>query len=608
MKRNLSCSFVLCCLVAIAGASDTAAGDLTDAVPAGSPLVVYVADAPDMLQQWETSPLAKLWDDPQVKAFFAPLRQELAGGSWGAKEGDEAGLGFNEITKMLDGDLVLYVEDLEVELDDGAEDADFSGAVLVSVGDNAEAVKTMMLAQENRLIEASRKDDADPAAESVTTMTKEYRGVELRTMDITGGDDDLQAGWAVAQGVLAVASPAEALERAVGAILDGGAGAALDTGTNFTSAAAHVEPADSWLFIDMAPLVPVVRELAETAAATAQEAGSPFPIDPDTLVQALGVDAMQALFATFSFEKSTMAMDFGLTYTDNRGLVKLLAYGPGEAPRPGYIHSGADSFTTGVFSFADAWSALLEIINGVNPALTAMAAMQLQSTAQNAGVELDLKRDLLDNLTGEITTIQNVSDISGTKIADLELQQDQVMVIGIADREALENAVAGLTAIAGQGAELFAERSIEDHTVFALELPKAEGEGPTNEISYVITDEHLLISIGTPATLETTLGAMSTEKISVWKEPKVRRALAALPKGASAIQYQDPTNLGDLLFRGIAAADELNLDDEEDFRICDPKAIPDAGIVGTYFSSAINGVWKDDHQIVVRAKILPAAK
>ncbi|MEE4271940.1 MAG: hypothetical protein V2I67_09705 [Thermoanaerobaculales bacterium] len=608
MKHNFFFSLVLCCLVAAAGASSAAVDDLTDLVPAGSPLVVYVADAPDMLDQLETSPLAGLWNDPQVAAFFAPLRDELGEGRWDELVRRETGLGIDEIKTFLAGDLVFFIENLKLELEDGAEDADFSGAVLVSVGDNAEAVKAMILAQEGRLIEEHRKNGDDTTGDSIVATTQEFRGVDLRIMDITDDEYDIQTGWAVVDGVLAYASPAEALQRAVSAILDGGADSALDTGPNFATAATHVGAADSWLFIDMAPLVPVVRELAETAAATAQEAGSPFPIDPDSVVRALGVDTMQALFATFSFQEGAMAIDFGLTYSDNRGLVKLLAYGPGDAPRPAFIRSDADSFTTAAFVFGDAWSALVEIVNGINPALSAMAAMQLQSAAQSAGVELDLKRDILDNLTGEIVTIQNVSDISGTTVADLELRQDQVIALGIADRDALENAVAGLTAITGQGEELFAERSFEDHTVFALELPGTDDEGPKNEIAYVVTDTHLLISIGTPATLESTLGGMSAKSGSVWKERKVRRAVAALPKGASAIQYQDPTELGDLLFRGIAAADELNLDDDEDFRICNPKAIPDAGIVGTYFSSAINGVWKDDHQIVFRAKILPATK
>ncbi len=605
MKHTLIRSLVLCCLISTAAVGQTAAGNLTEMVPAGSPLVCYTEDVPGTLNHWDDSPLAALWNDPQVMAFFAPLREEMEINRWDELVRAQTGHGLDDLKKMLTGDLVLYLEDVTLRLDDDTEDADFSGAMLVAIGDNAKDVETIILAQEKRLIDDSESNDENPKS---TQETREFRGVELHITNTTDDEFEIQTGWAIADGVLAYASPVESLERAVAAILDGGVENTVANGANFATVTSHIQKADSWIFMDMAPLAPVIQEVAETAAAAAQEAGSPFPIDPAAVVQALGVDAMQAVFATFSFDEASTVMDFGLTFTENRGLIKLLAYGPGNAPRPAFIRADTDAFTTATYGFGDAWSAIVEIVNGINPALTAMAAMQLQSMAQNAGVELDLKRDLLDNLTGEVVTIQNFAGISGATIADLELEQDQVIVLGIAEREALENAIVGLTSIAGQGPELFSTRSFDDHTIFSLDLGRSEDEASGNEIAYAITDEHFLVSFGSSTTIEDTLRGMGAKDGSAWRQHKVRRTVAALPDGSSAIQYQDPTNLGDLVFRGIAMADATDLDGDEEFEICDPEAMPDAGIVAKYFSSAVSGIWKDDHSVVVRARILPAEK
>ena len=140
-------------------------------------------------------------------------------------------------------------------------------------------------------------------------------------------------------------------------------------------------------------------------------------------------------------------------------------------------------------------------------------------------------------------------------------------------------------------------------------MPQAEGEDPAENIAYVVTDEHLLVSIGSPATLEKVLLKMSSDGESVWKQPRVRRAVGLLPDGASAVQYQDVSATGDLIFHGIAVVDGFGANgDGEDARMCNPEAIPDRGTVGRYIESAVNGVWKNGRELLVRVYVLPAGK
>lgn len=603
--RTLRAALFMVILIA-ATSGETAVDDLTDVVPTGAPVVYYVTDIPGAVAQWKNSPLAGLWNDPQVQTFFAPLRDELEVERWSEMVRKETGHELDEIMKMFTGDLVVYLEDFSFVLDEGAEDVDFSVAMLARVGENAATLEKLILEQQEKLAEDDEEEAEQDDSES-THEIREFRGIDLHVESVFSKEElTRETGWAMVDGVWAFASPIESLERAVAGILDGGADDPLRSGTNFATVSSHTRKADSWVFIDIDPWVPMIRSAIEEGLAAAQEAGSPFPVDPAALMEALGIEAMQALFATLEFEDQKMGMDFGLTYTENRGLVKLLAYGPEAAPRSTFIPVDSDSFTAAYFDFGGAWSAIVEIMNGINPALMGMAAMQLQSMAQQAGAELDLRRDLLENLTGEMVSIQNMDGLIGDSLAELQLEQDQVFVLGINQKDALENAIETIKGMVGQGSQFFNERDFEGHTIFTLDLPQAEGEAPGTEIAYVVRDNHLLLSVGSPATLEKVLLKFGAKGKSVWLLPPVQRALGQLPDGGAALQFQDLTSIGDLVFNAIALADDVKTEDGEDFRICDPSAVPDSGTVGKYFSSGVSGVWKDDRRLVIRSLILPA--
>lgn len=608
MKTSLRLALLLVILLTT-GTGQAAVDDLTDIVPAGAPMVAYVADVQGSMDHWDASPMGRLWKDPQVVAFFAPLRGELEISKWDEMVQQETGRSIDEIKAMLIGDLVFYVEDFQISLEEGAEDADFKLAMAVAVGDNAAEIERMILDQEQKIADKAA-DHPDEDGTEIRHETREFRGIDLH-IETTYENDDvtLEAGWAIVDGVWAIATPAETLERAVAGVLDGGLDSTVRSGANFETVSKHIRSADSWFFMDIDPWMPTVRALTDEGLDAAAEAGSPFPVDPAALIDSLGIEAMQAVFATFEFDKETMIMDFGATYTEDRGLTKLLAYGPGEAPRSSYIPVDSDNFSTGTYDFAGAWSALVGIVNGINPALMGFASMQLESSLQEAGIELDLKRDLLDNLTGEIATIQNLGEITGDTLINANLAQDQVIILGIQQREALENVIEGIKTLVGQGSEFFSQREFENHAIFTLDLSQAEGEAPGQKTAYVVTDEHLLISIGSSATLEKVLLKMESSGVSVWKQPKVRRAVGLLPDGALAIQYQDVAAVGDFIFHAIALVDNIDATEDGDVdQICDPAAIPEPGTVGKYIESAVNGVWKDDRELLMRVYVLPAGK
>jgi hypothetical protein len=505
----------------------------------------------------------------------------------------------DQVAALLTGQLVIYVESIGFE--STPTDPEIRIGLLADVGDNGAEVEKLL-----GMVESKTTDD-DEDNVTASHEIREFRGVDLHVETSSESDETVDDhGWAVVDGVLAIGAPVSTLERAVGGLLDGGIDAPLSAGTGFSTLSSATLAADGWCFVDIEPLAPLLEAAIDTGVETAAAAGNPFPIEPSALMSALGIDAMQAIFATFDLDEQIFDMSFGLTYTDNRGLMKLFAYGPKPAGRPVYVPPDSDSFTAASFDFTAAWEALVDIVNGINPALMGLAAMQLTSMTQEAGVELDLESDLLDNLTGEVTTIQNMGAITGATLAELEIEQSQVFVLGIDDPDAIRRVIAAATQLAGGDTELFNEREVDGRTIQTFATPPIDDETPANQFAYTVADDHLVLSMGEPSLMESTLGRLESTRGSVWKSKRVSRALGHLPSESAAAQFQDLAAIGDLVFRGLAIAERSDLDADREVRICDPSAVPPEGTVARYLDAGVSGVWKTDRSILVRALVLPA--
>jgi hypothetical protein len=233
-----------------------------------------------------------------------------------------------------------------------------------------------------------------------------------------------------------------------------------------------------------------------------------------------------------------------------------------------------------------------------------MAAGQLNTMAETAGVELDLRRDILDNLGAELMAVQ-VSPSAPTP-GDMAsfLAQDQVIVLTIRQRQGVELAIEALKGMAGQGSELFDSRDYLDTTIFSLKVPQVEGtEGPDPDsmFSYALTEDSLLLAFGGTASLEAVLVGMRSPRELVWRKPAVRTAMAQLPPGAVALQYQDLAALGSDLFATLGFLCSMQAGDA----FCDPTAIPDEEAIAAHLGAMVSGVYKTSRSLVMRFRILP---
>jgi hypothetical protein len=228
----------------------------------------------------------------------------------------------------------------------------------------------------------------------------------------------------------------------------------------------------------------------------------------------------------------------------------------------------------------------------------AMAGAQLAAQIQRAGVELDLRRDVLENLGGELVMVQSAPTLIDPDADPQSLvQQQQVMGLSIKQRQSFELAIEALKTMAGQGSELFESREYIGNTIYTLKLQQATGT-----IAYTITDGYLFVSFGSPEALESVLVQMGARGTTVWDQAPVRRALAALPEGAAGLSYQDMGELGHTMLEAMATVAGMELEDPAE--VIDPEAIPDPDTIGKYLGPAVTAVYKDGSSLLLRTRML----
>jgi hypothetical protein len=126
-----------------------------------------------------------------------------------------------------------------------------------------------------------------------------------------------------------------------------------------------------------------------------------------------------------------------------------------------------------------------------------------------------------------------------------------------------------------------------------------------------LTDDYLLISIGSTYPLEAALSGADSPGRSIWKQSAVRSAIRGLPKDAAAVYYYDVRSLIRSLFTTLVAVDGMGGDGageseagEYAFDCCDMEAVPDPDALSEYFGIAVGYLQKDSTSLFSRLRFL----
>ncbi len=541
-------------LAALAGLSSLpAAPPLTRLIPDSAAIVLTFQDVPSLLASAEQSPVFKMWSDPRIARFFAPLEEMMKGEDNRADFKTRMGYDLSELLAMIEGDAAWIVTDLDFFADPTRATPPHVN-FLAEFGENAGKFAAVLEKITQRwvddgLVKAGTEDYAGSTIRSVTPVEKTADDGQ------DGADDAVVAArrkriplfWTSAEGLIVVGTARETVTALLDAIGSGGVESPLERSPRYQQLRERTGGQQVTALLHVPAILPALRKRLPDKGEDGRV--NPFGIDPDRILDVLGLDAWETLYMTYGLDSTSVVTRYGLTYTEERGLLKMFQLAEGGLPRPAWIPAKWENVATARFSLNRLFAVMEEILQNLSPALHAM--MQGQLLQWGKQVNLDIKRDLLGGFGDEMVVARFLGKAEGDGAPSL-LGSGQFYAFSLTNAPALSRALDALIALAGPGVEKRLERrEYLGRTLVSFTpppIPDGRPAASTQGFAYAVTDRYLLLGLGSAAPVEAALQAMANPGDSFWDKPEVRRALAEIPEDAGSIQIQNVPMLLSAMF------------------------------------------------------------
>ncbi len=535
---------------------------LTDIVDDQTALALFVSDAPALVRGWDASPFARTWNDQQVAKFFGPLRATMNIETWDDQAKAATGTTVRELLALAKGGAIIA---LPVSLLSDA----FAGKTItapplllaIEFGSNAATVEKLAA-------------DAATKNAGLRVETTNYAGVLVHTQTQSAPKDGEKSNTSVpdvtamCQGIWLNSPSYQRVCAAIDAIKRGGLSNAIGRSENFLRAQKRAGPAQLTAYADFQAIYPALQAAVEKVPTTN------LPFEPTTALKALGFDALRGLCYTINFGVKETRVTFGLGYTEERGLLQLLAaYGPGAAERPEWLPAKFFSAASDKFDLRAAYVALESVLAAASPELSAQAQSGIADLNKELGV--DLKRDFIGSLGADLVMGQYVPDGASLDKAD------QLIALSLENPESFAKVVEALKRLAagndpGGADQLFVKRTYLGQTLYTFAPPGAPAG--YRGFSYAIANRTFLLGIGSPAPVEAVLQNMAEKRASFWNKSEVKAALADVPASSPDVWATDARALvGGMIdtLAGVLAQSPVS--------IVDASAKPDPAQLARYW-------------------------
>lgn len=606
-------SIVAAVLLAWPAPAPAAEAGLPFALPPDTALVFHVRDLPGLMANWERTPFARTWREPEVQRFFQPLRDQLGGDnlrSFREKMLSETGASPEELLALFTGEVCVAIVDLSPYLRDEEKD-DPQVLVAAQIGDNVARFEEIM-----RTSAEKAKDDV---------VEEEFQGETLHVTMKSLDDGSRTEGeaWAIVDGCVFIAEPKPLLQAAISRFKKKEVGDSLAGNAAFADIYRREPQAQFVFHVDLATLVPRIvanleaaRDAGRTETGPGEAAGG-FDIPPGQLVHALGLDALTSLYLAAHLGSDVTQIASGLTWTEQRGLLRLFAYGDPPAPQPAFVPDAWPGVGSARFDLPAAYRALKDTLRDVSPELDAQVQQQIDGVNKTLGI--DIERDLIGSLGDEIFTAYTMPAPGAAQAGPRGMMADQLIAFSLGNPDAFKAAVTALMDMVPAGvAKQIVPREYLGETINAF-VPRGgaaagamAGPVPEPTFAYAITRTHLFLAIGSPAMLEAAIQGGSAGANPFWTRPEVVAALGELPPGASSVAYYDLRRLVPVFFDTLAATTPPPLpaaveDDDDGEEVAspgtpkapmwDPAAKPSPESVEKHWGAAAAAVYREPRGI-----------
>ena len=478
--------------------------------------VLSVRSIAEVHQSWEGHPFEQLWNQ-EFRDFFAgafdtgsePDEDEAT--SFMSVLEDEFELTLDELYELFPGQITLslfnWVEMLSSDTDpEFTESGDPDVVLLAQYAGDAEALNRLMDVQFHRNWDQQKA--VNPLIEH-KMLEERFMGETLYLDERFDGENtEIEDAYALVDGVLIIATPVERLRNAVEAIKEG-VDQPLTEDDAFLRSREEGGRGDVSVYLNLSEIMPQLTDamLDESIDSSMAMVG----VTSKSLTDALSLDVFQALFVDFDLVEDGALCSAGVVYREKKGLVEMLAYDSGGLPEARYVPTTTLTSSLSSFNISEMLAGLEKVLRVASPTMMPLFDMQLFQVKKNTGI--DLRASLLDNFGGGIVSMASIPEQADA--AELMAQPEQVVIMAIKDSESLSAALEALKDLVPMVKPMLKEQDYEGYTIYSFS--DASGVESSEQISYTITRDKLIVCVGRVGYLQTVLTRLDSNNSGLWE-------------------------------------------------------------------------------------------
>lgn len=478
--------------------------------------LMSVRSIAEVRAQWETHPFAHIWQE-QFQAVFESIGDDVSGADADAESSfevilqEEFGLSLDELFELIPGQacvaLYNWVELLTVGADEEFQEAAAPDAVLmIEYAGGEDELHRLMDVQFHRNWRVQK--ELNPLIEH-TMLQESFMGETLYFDERFNGEEAaIEDGYALVDGIFILATTIERMQATVEAIKAGLDESIVDENA-YLRAKDEGGRGDCSFYLNLAAIMPA---LTDSIFDESIDSGlAMFGVTSKSLGDALALESATALFANLDTEPDGVLCSAGLIYSEKRGLLELLAYDSGELPTARYVPESTLSASLSSFNVSDMLANLEKTVRVASPAMMPLFDIQLSQVKNTTGI--DLRSALIDNFSGGIVSMTSMPE--SEDVVDRAGQPEQVLIIEIKDAQALSAALEALKDMLPMVKPMLKEQDYEGYTIYSLS--DASGVESSEQVSYTITRDKLIICVGRVGYLQTVLTRLDADGEGLWE-------------------------------------------------------------------------------------------
>lgn len=495
----LLCGLSLWCSAGPVWAAE-AKGVGEDLLPQEVLVFLSVPSVPEFKERMKSSLLGEMLNDADLQPFIEAVKAKLEEAS--AKMKDEAGLSLEDLLEIPQGEVTFAVVELPPRK--------LALVLLLDCGESHDTVETLLGKMEEGLKEAGGEEDSEDVS-----------GVSVKTYAFAGeGQNPFnKLAYFDHDGYLAFASDSEALK----AVLERWDGESDETFAQHDVFKYILEKCSS---DDRDPLIKwyvnpigLTQSIVGLMQAQLPQAGMVLGFLP-----ILGLDKLKAIGGAGDMnvdDFDSLSKSFFYVDQPTSGVLNVFQFPAADLSPPKWVPAEAAMYTAMNWNVAGAYSAIETLVDSFQGP-GSFGRLVDQFAEQDGGPGIHPKKDLIDQLTGQIHVVMAATE-------DFDNPSPKMMFALDVKSATKMNAV--LAKAAKSDGYPGTTRDFEGTTIYEME------GAPGSSASIAVAEKHLLISMDT-SMLEEALRP-SGNSSALTSDPVYQKLAGKFPKKVSMLSFQN---------------------------------------------------------------------